>query len=141
RARIELADVWPVEAKAACRRLDQAQHESAERRLAAARFADDAERFAGSEREVDAVDRTHGTARAAEKSAPHREVLHEALDLQQRRVHLISTDGSSGARRHADACAALTIFNGGGAARHAASTNGQRSAKPQPIGSRCGCGT
>ena len=67
-------------------RLDQAQHQPAEGGLAAARFADHAQRLAGLQREVDAVDRAHRAADAAEQPAPHREVLDQAVHVQQRRV-------------------------------------------------------
>ena len=46
------------------RRLDEPQHRAAERRLAAARFADKPERLAGKDVERHAIDRLHDAAAA-----------------------------------------------------------------------------
>ena len=55
----EAGDVAPVEEDLAGGRLRQLHDRPAERRLAAARLADDAERLAGSNSQVDPVDRVH----------------------------------------------------------------------------------
>ena len=81
----ERQQVLALEAHLAGRRLDQAQHQAADRRLAAARFADDGQRLAGAKMEVDAVDGADMARHQAEGAAPHREVLDEAGDLEQRR--------------------------------------------------------
>src|SRR5438477_678607 len=60
-------------------RLEQAKQQLACSGLAAARFADQRERFAGIELEADVVDCLHRTARATEETAPHWEVLDQPL--------------------------------------------------------------
>ena len=62
-------------------RLDQAQDAAPRRALAAARFADNAERFAGGQIEAHAVDRMNLLDRAAEPAALDREALDEIADL------------------------------------------------------------
>ena len=60
----QLRDVDVAEHHAAARRLDEPQHRAAERRLAASRFADEPERFAGKNVERHAVDRLHDAVAA-----------------------------------------------------------------------------
>src|SRR4029077_12200648 len=71
-------------------RLDQAQHAAAGGRFAAAGFADQAERLAGINVEVDAIDRLHGAGLPLEQAGVDRECLGEVFDLQQRRAHAAS---------------------------------------------------
>src|SRR6185503_3952671 len=70
-----------------CRR-HEPQDRARERRLAAARLADDAERLAGRERETDAVDGTQHLALAEPTAPEHREVHANGLDVDERRVRL-----------------------------------------------------
>src|SRR5258706_9973559 len=64
----ERGEVVAAKADAPGGGLDEAQHGAAERRLAAAALADDPQRLAGGELEVDAVDRLEG-ARPGEEAA------------------------------------------------------------------------
>ncbi len=68
----------PSNAQRARGRLDQAQHQAAQRRLAAARFADHAQRLAAPRSQIDAIDRTHLAGTRPKKAAAHREVLDQA---------------------------------------------------------------
>jgi hypothetical protein len=79
--------------------LDQAQDQPAGRRLAAARLADQAERLAAADGEVDAVDRAHHRARpAAEPQAlAHREMLDQTGRLEQDRAHFAASRGAGSA--------------------------------------------
>jgi hypothetical protein len=75
-------DVDPIESDGAFRRLDQAEHGPSDRRLTAARFADQAERLAPLDSQIDPV---YGTNRADamlnEETAGDREMDPQALDL------------------------------------------------------------
>ena len=85
RGALDLGDVLAIEQDGARRRVDEAQEQPSDRGLAAARLADEAERFAATDLEADAV---HGLDEAdlpLEDPAVDREVLHEVLDLDQRR--------------------------------------------------------
>ena len=62
RALREFQDVLSLEAHFARGRLDEAQHAAPGRRLAAARLADQAERFARLDAERDVVDGRHAAA-------------------------------------------------------------------------------
>ena len=87
-AQLDLAeprDVLAVERDAAGGRLDQPQHGAAHRRLAAARFADQAERLARRDREAHAVDREDVAGGAPKQSLLDGKVLLEVLHLQHRR--------------------------------------------------------
>jgi hypothetical protein len=91
-------DVLAVEADRAAGRLQQPQHGAAERRLAAARLADQAERLAGRDRQRHVLDGAHQRRLAGERAPqPHlrgrrlarprdlgREVLADAGQLEQR---------------------------------------------------------
>ena len=95
-----------VEPHLAERRFEKPQHEPPGGRLPAAGFADQGQRVAGREIEIDAVHRAHDTRRAPEEPAPHGKVLDQALDPQQRcgrngRGHLRTSEPSSGARQQA----------------------------------------
>jgi hypothetical protein len=76
----EAADVLPVEDDLALGRLEQLDDRAAERRLPAAGLADDPERLARPDREVDPVDGAHLSNRALEDARLDREVLDEPLD-------------------------------------------------------------
>jgi hypothetical protein len=78
----ERRDVDPFEPHRSGARLDQSQQQAAGGRLAAARFADQTERLAARDREIDAVDRT-GRRLVAQPSAA-REVLGQARRFDQR---------------------------------------------------------
>ena len=72
---LERRDVGAVEHDAARGRLDQPQQRAADRRLATARLADEAERLAATDREADVVDRLHVADLAVHDAADDREVL------------------------------------------------------------------
>src|SRR5262249_51200957 len=81
----KMRDVAAHHLHAAAGRLDQPQHGTAGRRLAAARFAHQAQRLAladGEAHAIDGIDMAHGTAQHA---LLYREVLLEILDLEDRR--------------------------------------------------------
>ena len=69
-SRVERRDVLALEPDLARGRLDQAQDAAAGRRLAAARFADQAQRLARGEVEAHAVDRVHALDLAREACRP-----------------------------------------------------------------------
>ena len=80
----ERSDIGAVEHHPAARRLDQAQQRATDRRLAAARLADEAERLAATDREADVVDGLHVADLATQDPAHQREELVEVLDLDER---------------------------------------------------------
>ncbi len=97
----EMGDVVAVEPDAAAGRLDQPQDAARHRRFAAAGFADQPERLAGAKRKADAVDGVHGADAAAQDAAPHRIMLDEVGDLEQRRRVGHGGPAISAARQHA----------------------------------------
>ena len=82
-AAVERGDVAAVEDDRARGRLDQPDDRPAERRLAAARLADDAEGLALRDGQIDAVDGAHRPDRVLEDAGLDREVLDQALDAEQ----------------------------------------------------------
>src|SRR5437773_6231109 len=86
----EPRNVPRVEDDRALRRLDQLDDRAAERRLAAARFADEAQGFPRLHAEIDAVDRVDRANDALEEARADREVLVEPLDAED----LVSLPGA-----------------------------------------------
>ena len=84
RAGLQLRHVLAAEQDIAGRGLDQLQHRLADRRLPAARLAHQPQRLAACDGEAHAVDRLHRADLALQQPAMNREVLHEALDLEDR---------------------------------------------------------
>ena len=80
---LESGDVATVEDDPSVGGLDQLDDRPAERRLAAPGLADDAERLAASNGEVDTGDRLHLPDRVLEDPGLDREVLDEALDAEK----------------------------------------------------------
>ena len=81
----EAGDLPTLEADRARSWLQQLQHGAAERRLAAARLADQAQRLAPADGEADVIDRSHLVDLAVDQQpALDREVLDEVGDLEQR---------------------------------------------------------
>ena len=72
------------EAHRAGRRLVEPEHQARDRRLAAAAFADERQRFSRVDIERDAVYRTHAQGRPEELPALMLEVAHETVGLQKR---------------------------------------------------------
>ena len=68
----------------AARRFDQPQNRPAGRRLAAARFADEAQRLARIDVEANAVDRLHVVDHTGQDAAANWKIDFEILDVQQR---------------------------------------------------------
>ena len=97
--RVVRDDVASVELDLACVGADEVHEKARRRRLAASRFADDAEHFSGLNGEADVVDRLHPCHGAVEDPAPDREVLAKVLDLEQ--------CGRTGAARRTGAWAAI----------------------------------
>ena len=81
---LERRDVPAVEVDRARRRLDEPQQQPPDRRLAAARFADEPQRLAARDLEADAVDRLDDGDRPLQDPAADREVLDEIADLDER---------------------------------------------------------
>ena len=83
----ELRDLVPVEEDAAIRERVEADEAAPQRRLAAPRFAHQAERLSGPDLERDVVDRVHQRDLALDQDPTlDREVLHHVLGLQQGRA-------------------------------------------------------
>ena len=103
-------------------RLDQAQHAAAGRALAAAGFADQAERLALVDREADAVDRLHDGA-AAEQAAAAREMLGEVAHLDERLAHRVAppTVDAGAYSTHRARWPSATTTSGGTARSHSSS--------------------
>ncbi len=85
----QVRDVGAVEADRAAGRLVQAQQRPADRRLAAARLADEPERLAALDRQRDAVDRVHvADVPVHDDPAPDREPDPEVVHLDERAAPL-----------------------------------------------------
>jgi len=80
----EVLDSLPLEGDLAGRRLEQPHDRAAERRLAAARLAHEAERLPRLHREADVVDGVHARNLALQHALPDRKVLLDVLDLDKR---------------------------------------------------------
>ena len=76
--------VLPVEQQRAFVGVEEPQQDARERRLAAARFADEAEHLAVEDVEVDVVDGPHAALDAPERPAAQRERLDDPAGLDQR---------------------------------------------------------
>jgi hypothetical protein len=83
-ARRETQEGAPPEQHVARRRLDEPQHDAAERRLAAPRLPHQTERLARLDGERDAVDRPHPCPRPREDTPAHRVVLVDVAHLDER---------------------------------------------------------
>ncbi len=80
----EAQHVFPLKANFSRCRFDEPQDAAAGGRLATAGFTDQAERFAGIDREADPVDGANGCRPSpAEKPLRTREFLHQIPDLEQ----------------------------------------------------------
>src|SRR5262249_30246207 len=108
-------------------RLDVEDHPRG-RRLATARFTDEAQGSAGFDRERDRIDRSHDAALAPEKAAPHRKVLGERLRLDER-------DHAGASSQHRLLRPAPSWSWGGASARQRSIACAQRGANAQPGGS------
>ena len=91
---------WPSTSTSPAGRLVEADDAAPERRLAAARLADEAERLAARDRQVDAVDGAQHVDRRAcaarrDERGVEREVHGEAAHLEQRRAGASDTRASS----------------------------------------------
>src|SRR6516225_4745476 len=75
-------DVATAEEDTALGRMLQREHQPRGRGLSAYALADQAQRLAASQNEVDAVDRLHGAEPPAEDAAGEREVLRESACLE-----------------------------------------------------------
>ena len=96
---VDVGELVAVEHDGAGGRRRQLEDGPAERGLAAAGLADEAEDLAGEDVEVDAVDRVHGADLLAQQPADDREVLLEPADREQRlHAHLARRDGRDGRR-------------------------------------------
>src|SRR5262249_52431275 len=140
----EAEDVLPLEEDLARGRLDQAEDRAADRRLAAARLADETEGLAVADLERDVVDGLHVADGAREDPLLDREVLLQVGDLDERsgrlrRVgHQISPRST---RRQATSWPGATGLSVGSVVLHSSTANGQRGWNLQPVGNSRGFGT
>jgi hypothetical protein len=141
--------VLPVEADAPGAGLDQAHDEARGGGLAAAGLAHQRQGFAAAEREAHPV---HGAHRAdpagPEQAFPHRVVLGEVCDFEQRRGHGVAhaaIASSTGARWQAAAWPSGPPGpmgrSAGSSATQTGAAKGQRGWKRQPVGRAKGGGT
>ena len=93
-ARSSVRTSWPSNSTRPRARLDEAQDRARGRRLAAAAFADQRERFAGAQRKRDVLDGVHARAHAAQHAGADVEARHEIGDLEH------GTLGDRRRRRH-----------------------------------------
>src|SRR5262249_12043970 len=134
-------DVLAFEIDVARRGLDQAQHTASGGRFAAAGFADQPERLAMADLEVDAVNRVEAGDLAAEQTAREGKPLAQLRHLEQRLAL-----GRLGLRvvaawRQATFGAASISRSAGCATRHSSVAKPQRGAKRQPGGGLISRGT
>ncbi len=119
-------DVAPFQAQRAGARLMQAHQRAAQRRLAAARLADDAQHLAGPDLHAHAVDRAQPRHLAPQQAAPYREIDRQALGLQQRRRHAGPPSGKWQAAAWPSCAPCATPASAGTSTRQRACTRGQR---------------
>src|SRR5229473_721281 len=99
-------------------------------------LADEAERLARSDVEADAIDGVDLAHGARQQALAHREMLLEAVDLEQRRRRSHGSGNRSDSKQAAK-CSGAFASSGGASARQRATAQAQRGAKAQPvIGSR-----
>ena len=78
-----VGDVFAAKVNRAARRFVQAQQRAADRRFAAAAFADESQRFAGLDGERDVIHGVDVSHHALQQPLPHRKVLFQVADFQQ----------------------------------------------------------
>jgi hypothetical protein len=140
RAGARRGDVDAVEANAARVRRDQAQAGARDGRLAAARFADDAERLAASDVERNAIEGADRDRLRDRPAAPFLEGLGETAHREQGRARQRFVHGARTQQRTPCAGAAASGINGGSSA-HRSIRSGQRDWKRQPAGRSGSVGT
>ena len=145
-SRVEAGDVLAVDADRAGGRLEQLQQRAADRRLAAAALADQAQRLAAPDLERHAVDRVDLARDAREHALVDREMLLQVLRPRAaaRHCHRAASCRSGPVmprlRSRRSACQQATQWpgrccsSGGNAARHWSVAKPQRGAKLQPCG-------
>ena len=87
--------ILALEVQLAAGRPEDAHDAAAGCRLAAARLADQTERLAGANREVDPVDGPDLPDRPTEQAAPDREVHAQGADVQERGLGHVAATGSA----------------------------------------------
>src|SRR5436190_21290278 len=113
-----MRDIYAVQPDRPRGRLEQSHDAVRQRRLAAARFADDPEHLTRSERERHVLDRVHDGA-AAEEARPDREVLDEPFDLERGYTAVHTAAGSTTPGwTQATACSGRTCARRGSRATH-----------------------
>ena len=122
----------------------QAQHGAAERRLAAAGFADEAEDLAGPHRQADPADRAHRPAGSAAASGARRRAARSRRAISRIGSRRSSCADRSPARRKArnrPGARRPARSRCGGRSAQIGRASAQRGAKRQPGGARNGDGT
>src|SRR6187200_1129312 len=104
-----MRDVLAVEPDGALGRLDEAQQQLADGRLAAAGLADQAQRLARIDREAHAIDRLDPGDRARQQAAPQREMLLQAGDFDHRAHAATAVASTRSASWHATTCPLPTV--------------------------------
>src|SRR6185436_2481193 len=100
----QVGDVLALEHDASMGRPLELQHAAPGGRLAAARFADQAERLALADGEIDAVDRAHRTSRLAERTAARRKMFRKPFDFENRLAHAASLRTRRADSQQAETC-------------------------------------
>src|SRR6185503_7214507 len=138
---VERGKVLALEADAAAARLLEPEHELGGGGLAAAGFADHAERPPALDRKRDAIDGAHHAAVAAEEPAPSSEVLAEPRRLEHDhqtaplRAPVSAETEPAVASQQRTVRWSPNVRSGGAAWRQRSKALGQRGAKAQPGGS------
>src|SRR5262249_34444127 len=130
---VERAQVAPLEADAAARRLLKAEHELGGGGLAAAGFADHAERLAAADGGRDAGDRAHHAA-GAQQAAPRAEMFADFRGLEQGHQITLPTPEPLASQQRTERPSS-GLLTGGSISRQRSMTLGQRGLKAQPGGS------
>ncbi len=128
----------PAPLDRASRRLEQTENRARQRRLAAARFAHDAERLTGCDFEVHAIDGDEPAAGVEQALPSHGETHREIANPQQPVAHGRASRGSSGAWQATTRSPKRR--RSGRSVRHREIADGQRGAKAQPARSSPGRG-
>src|SRR5262245_34674334 len=120
--RRKVGDIDAPECDATRRRLDELEHEAADRGLAATRFADQPQRLPAPDREADAVHRLHHALAALQQAAGDGEMLDEALDLEDwGRAHATAS-ATRWASQHATGCEPFSAVSPGASVRQRSTT-------------------
>src|ERR1043165_10103284 len=100
----KVRDVHATEENTARSRFKQLQHDPADGRFSASRFADQPEGFRTADREADAVDSFHDTLAPLQQAAMDGEMLDQVLDFQTCGLGHAAAAPTRSASQHATRC-------------------------------------